>query len=93
MGTRLALGAGRGDIIRLVLWHTAMLTGGGIAAGLAGGLVAARSLGAMLHGVPPWDPLVVAGAAAVLTATALFAGYLPARRAATVDPARTLAAD
>ena len=56
-------------------------------------LTAARTLSAILYGVPPWDPLALAGAAAVLTVTALGAGYFPARRAARLDPARTLASE
>ena len=93
IGTRLALGAARGDIIRLVLWHTTAVTGAGLVIGLIAGLAGARSLGSMLHGVPPWDPLVMAGAGGILLVTSLAAGYLPARRAANVDPARTLAAE
>jgi putative ABC transport system permease protein len=93
MGTRIALGAGRGDIITLVIRQALTVTAIGLAAGLLSGLAAARSLGSMLYGVPPWDPLSVGGAALVLLLTGLIAGYLPARRAARTDPARTLAAE
>jgi ABC-type lipoprotein release transport system permease subunit len=55
------------------------------------GLGAARSLGTILYGVPPWDPVAIATAAALLVITALGASLLPARQAARVDPARTLA--
>ena len=93
MGTRLALGASRRDIVRLVLAEASAVTLTGLAAGISLGLAAARLLGTILYGVLPWDPLVVAGAAAVLGAAALVAGYLPARRAARLDPARTLAVE
>ena len=86
MGTRIALGAGRLDIIRLVLHQAGAVAVAGLAAGLAAALVAARTLGSILHGVPPWDPLVLAGAAVILLAVALLAGYVPARRAANIDP-------
>ena len=83
----------RGDIITLVIRQALTVTAIGLAAGLLSGLAAARSLGSMLYGVPPWDPLSVGGAALVLLLTGLIAGYLPARRAARTDPARTLAAE
>lgn len=93
MGTRLALGASRRDIITLVLRQAALVAGLGLAVGLLAGLAAARSLGTILYGVPPWDPLTVAGASALLGVTVLAAGYLPAWRAARTDPARTLIAE
>ena len=87
------LGASRGDIVRLVMYQAGAVAGAGLAAGLLAGLVAARMLGTILYDVPPWDPIVLSGAAGILLAVALVAGYLPARRAATVDPARTLTAE
>jgi putative ABC transport system permease protein len=65
----------------------------GLAAGLATGFTAARALSTVLYGIPPWDPLAFASAAALLTVAALGAGYLLARRASRVDPASTLAAE
>ena len=62
----------------------------GTAAGLAIGLVAARSLRSILYGVSTADPLILLGAAALLAGTAMVACFLPARRAVAVDPARTL---
>ncbi len=69
------------------------ITLAGLAVGLVAGLAAARSLSAVLYDVPPSDPLALAFAAAVLGATALAACYLPAYRAARIDPARTLSAE
>ena len=90
IGTRVALGASRADIIRLVMREGGVITAAGVVIGLAAGLLAARSLSAVLYGVPPGDPLSLVAAAAVLSATGLAACYVPARRAARVDAARTL---
>jgi len=91
IGTRIALGAARNDIVWMVLRQGAVIAGIGTLAGFAVGLGAARALRSMLYGVQASDPLVLAGAALVLVVTALVACYLPAIRAARVDPARTLA--
>jgi len=93
IGTRIALGARPADILLLVMRQGAMIAVVGIVAGLGIGLVAARSLRSILYGVSSTDPVILLGAAAVLTAAALVACYLPARRAVSVDPARTLAAE
>jgi predicted permease len=90
IGTRIALGAGPRDITWLVLRQGAWIALVGIAAGLLGGLVAARALRSILYGVSTTDPLILASAGIVLMAVALAACYLPARRALAVDPARTL---
>ena len=90
IGTRVALGAGRGDIIRLVLREGGLITAAGVIIGLVTGLIAARSLSAILYGVPPADPVSLAAAAAVLAVTGLAACGVPAIRASRVDPARTL---
>jgi predicted permease len=90
IGTRVALGASRADVVRLVMREGGIITVVGVAIGLAAGLFAARSLSAILYGVPPSDPLALAAAASVLTLTGLAACYVPAQRAARIDPARTL---
>ena len=90
IGTRVALGADRGAIIRMVMREGGLITGAGVVVGLAAGLLAAQSLSAVLYGVPPTDPASLALAAVVLVVTGLAACYVPARRAARVDPARTL---
>jgi putative ABC transport system permease protein len=69
----------------------AMIAAGGTAIGLAAGVAAARSLGALLYGTSIADPVTLAGASATLVATIMLACYVPARRAALIDPARTLA--
>jgi putative ABC transport system permease protein len=93
LGTRLALGASRGDIVLLVLRQAVPVVLCGVVIGIGAGLVAARSLGAILYGVTPWDPAAVAIAATLLVITGLGASLLPARRASRIDPARTLTAD
>jgi putative ABC transport system permease protein len=90
IGTRVALGATRADIVQLVMREGGAITVAGVLIGLASGLFAARSLSAVLYGVPPTDPLSLVVAAAVLTLTGLAACSVPALRAARIDPARTL---
>ena len=91
IGTRMALGAVRSDILWLVMRQGAAIAAVGTGIGLAAGLLAARSLRSILYGVSSADPLILAGSAVVLGATTLAACYVPARRAVAVDPARTLA--
>ena len=93
LGTRLALGATRRDIVRLVLRQTAIVTAIGLAAGVLIGLAAVQSLNAVLYEVTPWDPMAIVTATSVLGVVALLASYLPARRASRIDPAKTLAGD
>ena len=91
IGTRIALGATQGNIVWLVMKQGAVIAALGAAAGLSVGFIAVRSLGSILYGVSPADPITMVGATGVLVATILAACYAPARRAAAVDPARTLA--
>ncbi|MEJ7809818.1 MAG: ABC transporter permease [Gemmatimonadaceae bacterium] len=86
IGVRMALGARPRDVLRLVVGEGWVLTAIGIGVGLAGALVAARALAGMLFGVSPSDPATFLGIAALLAAVALFASYIPARRASRVDP-------
>ena len=81
LGTRVALGASRADIIRLVMREGGVITLAGVGVGLVTGVLAARSLSAVLFGVPPSDPLSMTAAALLLGLTAMAACYLPARRA------------
>ena len=91
IGTRIALGATRRDILWMVMRDGVWIAAGGTVAGLLIGLGATRSLASILYGVSPSDPATLGVAASVLVATVMAACYLPARRAASVDPARTLA--
>jgi predicted permease len=86
IGIRVALGASRGEVLGLVMREVAILAGIGIAIAAPLSFPLASLAKSMLYGVAPHDLLALAGAAAVLAATALAAGYLPASRAARVDP-------
>ncbi len=86
IGVRLALGAARRNIIGMVVRDGMKLAALGLLAGIAGALAASRVLTQMLFEVRPTDPLTFAIVAAILAAAALAACYLPARRAARVDP-------
>ena len=86
MGVRVALGATRGGIVRLVLRQGMSLAGAGVLAGTAVAVAFARSMTSMLYHVAPMEPATFVGAAAFLLIVALFACYVPACRAAKVDP-------
>lgn len=86
LGIRLALGATRSDLLWLVFRDTLRLTVAGTAIGLILSFAGLRLVAGLLYGLSPHDPLVLAGTAVILLLTALLAGYLPARRAARLDP-------
>jgi putative ABC transport system permease protein len=86
IGVRVALGAQSRDILRMILGEGLALTAVGLVAGVAASLALSQMLAGLLFGVTATDPLTFAGAAAMLTLVALVASYLPARRAARVDP-------
>ncbi len=90
IGVRVALGAQSRDIFRLILGEGLTLTAVGLAAGVAASLALSRMLAGLLFGVTATDPLTFAGATAVLLLVALVASYLPARRAARLDPLAAL---
>ena len=90
IGIRMSLGASRGRVLGEVLREGMLLAALGLIAGIAGALAANRILEHRLHEVKPGDPLVFAATAALLAAVALFACYLPARRAARLDPMTAL---
>ena len=90
IGIRMALGAVRADVLKLVLGGGARLALIGIAIGLIGALLATRLLSSLLVGVSTLDPLTFVAAALVLCAVALLASYLPARRATQIDPIEAL---
>jgi predicted permease len=86
IGVRIALGAQRGDVLRLVLGQGARMALLGVAIGIAAALVLTRLMSRLLFGVSPTDPLTFTWVAIVLMAVALAACYIPARRAMSVDP-------
>jgi putative ABC transport system permease protein len=86
IGVRAALGASSRDLLRLVLVNGAALAAAGLACGVAGALALTRLLGGLLFGVGARDPVTMVAAAAILAAVAMLASYVPARRAARLDP-------
>jgi putative ABC transport system permease protein len=90
IGVRVALGAQRRNVLALILGHGAVLAAAGIGIGLAGALAVTRFLRAMLYGVSPFDPVSFAMVTLVLTTIVFLASYVPARRAARVDPIEAL---
>jgi predicted permease len=90
MGVRLALGASRGAVLRLVLADSARVIVPGAVVGLAAALAATRLVRSVLYGLEPTDPATLAASVALLIAVAAFAAYLPARRAAGIDPVDAL---
>jgi predicted permease len=90
IGIRMALGAGRPNIVSLVLRGALLQLVVGLAIGVPAALAGGRLLANQLYGVKSHDPVILAIAAGVLTACALLAGFVPARRAASIDPIRAL---
>jgi len=90
IGIRIALGAQRSMVLWQTIRETLAVCAAGVAIGLAATLATARVVSAFLYGLSPRDPLTLVAATLVLVITALLAGYLPARRAATTDPIRAL---
>jgi putative ABC transport system permease protein len=93
IGTRVALGAGRSDIARLVLGQSLRLTAAGMAVGLVVTLGLGRAMAGVLYGVGPRDPGTLFVVCLALTAIALVAAWIPARRAMRIDPAVALRSD
>ena len=86
VGLRMALGAGRFDVLRMVLGEGIRLSAMGLAAGLAGAYLVGRAMESMLYGVKALDLTAFGAVAAILMGSALLACYIPAQRAARVDP-------
>jgi macrolide transport system ATP-binding/permease protein len=93
IGVRMALGAQRATVYQLVMKEAGWLIGFGLAGGLAGALAAAALIRNLLFGTQAWDALTLASVAATLGMSALAASYLPARRAALVNPVEALHAE
>jgi macrolide transport system ATP-binding/permease protein len=90
IGVRIALGAHRGSVHRLILLEAGRLTCAGLSAGLVGSMVAGMFMRNLLFGVRVWDGSIFGAVSAVLAACALLASYLPARRAARIEPMQAL---
>ena len=90
IGVRMALGAGRGDILKMILRQGFVLVGAGFIAGLVMTFLAARGIGSLLVGVSPSDPVTLISVAFLLAAVGLVASYIPARRAMNTEPLRAL---
>jgi putative ABC transport system permease protein len=86
IGLRVALGAQRGDVLRLVVWQGMRLALVGILVGVAGAFLVTRVMSSFLFGVSATDPLTFAGVSLLLAVVSFLACYLPARRATKVDP-------
>ncbi len=82
----MALGAAPGDVLQMVLRKGLVLSSLGVVIGLAFGTLAGRALVTLLFKVHPTDPLTMTGVSALLVLAAIVASYIPARRAAKVDP-------
>ena len=90
IGIRMALGAGQGSVVWMVLRETLTLAGIGVALGLAGAYAVTRLIQAQLFGVKPTDLLTMAAASLGIAAVTALAGYIPARRATAIDPMSAL---
>ena len=90
IGIRMALGASRQDVVRVILRQTLFLLALGVALGLTLALAATQGAGSLLFGLQPNDPLSLFGAAGFLVVVALVASYVPARRASRLEPMKAL---
>ncbi|UCC47308.1 MAG: FtsX-like permease family protein, partial [Gemmatimonadota bacterium] len=90
IGIRMALGARRGDVLRMVTGQSLRVSLTGVVLGLVAAFALTRSLSSILYEVDPADPITYAGLSAFLLAVSTLASYLPARRATRVDPAIVL---
>ncbi|HEU5403404.1 MAG TPA: FtsX-like permease family protein, partial [Terriglobales bacterium] len=90
IGLRMALGAQRSDVLQLILRQGLELASAGLVLGLLGVFLAGRTLSSLLYRVSLFNPLTLFATSILLAATVLLASYLPARRAAQLDPMRTL---
>jgi predicted permease len=90
IGVRIALGAGRRTVYRLVLGEASWLAGLGTALGLICAVIVATLMRSLLFEIPSWDPPTLTGAGLVLILAALLASYIPARQAASVNPIEVL---
>jgi putative ABC transport system permease protein len=90
IGVRMSLGANSGMVQRMILWEGGILIVIGLVLGVAGSIFATRFVQGLLFGVEPHDPLTLAGVAVIMAAIGVAACWLPALRAAQIDPAVTM---
>jgi putative ABC transport system permease protein len=90
IGVRMALGADRGDVLRLVVVEGVAVGAAGVTLGLAGAALLTNVMAGVLFGVPPRDPVTFAFGGALLLVVATAASYIPARRATRVEPVAAL---
>ena len=93
IGLRMALGANRTDVVALVLRAASWQVGLGLAIGIPVALLGGRLMSSQLYGVRIYDPLTIAAAVLVLSVLAAIAGFIPARRAASIEPMNALRTD
>jgi len=93
LGVRMALGADRSSVLRMVMWQGMRLTAIGLALGLLGSLAMSRVLASFLFDMQPWDPPTLLGMAVILLLVCAAACFAPARRATAVDPVKVLQAE
>jgi putative ABC transport system permease protein len=93
IGIRMALGARPGELQRMIVRHGLILAGAGVAIGAGAAMALSRLMKALLFEVSPIDPVTYAAVAVVLVTSAVLASYVPARRAASVDPLDALRAE
>ena len=93
IGNRMALGASRGRVVAAMLGDACLMLGIGLVAGTALALLAGRGASTLLFGLKSWDPVTLAGAAALLVLVTLVASVIPSLRAANVNPIDSLRAE
>ena len=93
IGVRMAMGAGRGSILRMILWQGVWRVAAAIVVGMVPGWLLAGKMGELIRGVSPSDPLVLSLTAATLLASGAVASLVPALRAASVNPIVALRGD
>jgi putative ABC transport system permease protein len=93
IGLRMALGARPANVVGAVVRHALTLSAVGAVLGIGGAFAVTRLLASMLFGISPTDPITFAGVSVVIALVAIIASYVPARRAAAIDPAVALRSD